>query len=111
MKKTQQPHTSLAASLAPEDVKLGDFIATLTRTYEVPSYLWNDAYNTEIVRLQITAHDAGRPAKVKAICLPFIYVSTGKKKRQIIDVRTTGIVRVDKRYARRVRRDIAKKRM
>ncbi len=111
MKKTTGPATSLAASLAPEDVKIGDFIAPLTRTYELPSYLWNDAYTNEIVRLQITAHDAGRPMKVKAICLPFVYVSLRKKKRQIIDVRTTQIARVDKHYARQVRRGIAKKRL
>ncbi|GAB5403221.1 MAG: hypothetical protein Aurels2KO_14520 [Aureliella sp.] len=111
MKKTTQPTTSLAASLAPEDVKIGDFIAPLTRTYELPSYLWNDAYTTHVVRLQMTAHDAGCPMKVKAVCLPFVHVSLGKKKRQIIDVRTTQIARVDERYARQVRRDIAKKRL
>lgn len=110
-KTTRQPQSSLAATLAPEDVRKGDYVALLTRTYELPSYLWNDAFKTDVVRLRLTAPDSGRPMKVRSICLPFVHVSCGRKKRKIVDLRTAQIVRVGKKYAKRVLKDIAKRRL
>ncbi|HBE69115.1 MAG TPA: hypothetical protein DDW52_13275 [Planctomycetaceae bacterium] len=111
MKRVKQSdRLSLAIALAPEDVEVGDYIAPLYRTYEVPSYMWDDSFGPEVVRMQFIAPESGKPLKVKSICLPFVHVKSGKKQSTIIDLRTTQIVRLDRAFAKSVVKDVKKKR-
>lgn len=101
-----QSKTSVAATVAGEDVVRGDFVALLNITCDLPSYLWNgcDALLPahELVRLKLIPSDAGVPLKVFAVCLPFVYARTFKGEVETIDLRRTQIVRLNRDSAKRV---------
>lgn len=96
---------SVASVLAPEDIKKGDYIATLSQTYELPSFYWDDCISAgepSVIHLRFKSPDAGRPYRVKAVCLPFVYVKRSKADYSVLDVRSTQLVRLDNEYARTV---------
>ena len=96
----------MAACVAPEDLNCGDFVAALNTTFELPSFLWCcdglSLQPDEPVRMQFCAVNAGVPLKIKAICLPFIFARFPGQKSQILDVRQTQLVRLNRDYARAV---------
>lgn len=97
--------TSVAALVAPEDLRRGDFVTVLSEIVELPSFLWCEMLATdrsELVRLRRLPTDDRAPMKVKAICLPFIFVKLPKGQFRTIDIRLTSLVRLEKNYARTV---------
>jgi hypothetical protein len=98
--------STLAELVAGEDLRCGDFVATLTQTSELPSYLWDGGDYTlspqELVRLKYTPCDAGHPKKIIAICLPFVYVVQPDRSPMTLDLRRTQLVRLDSACARKV---------
>ena len=96
--------TSVAASVAPEDLRCGDYVTALNQIYELPSFLWcSDAATlpaNQPVRAQFGASGAGIPLRVTAICLPFVCVKSPRSRPRIIDVRRIELVRLKKRYAK-----------
>ena len=105
--------TSLAASVAPEDLKCGDFVAVLNEILECPSFFWCDPVPSapdQLVRLRTWASDGGVPLKIKAICLPFVFLKSPDGFSQTVDVRRVELVRLDKRYAKTVRKANRKQR-
>jgi hypothetical protein len=98
--------TTVAASVAGEDLAAGDFVAVLNLTYEVPSYFWDTCAMPlpagELVRLKMMATDAGVPMKVVATCLPFVYAKTVKGELKTLDLRRTQIVRLNRAAAKQV---------
>ncbi len=113
---TQTPkteRTSLAALVAPEDLKIGDFVAVLNEIAEYPAIVWCDPgmdATDDLVRVQFCATDGGMPLKVKAICLPFVYVESPVGSTQTIDIRRIQLVRLKKRYSKTIWKDLHKKR-
>lgn len=99
---------SLAKCVSPEDLHCGDYVAILNTIYEFPSFLWCCDDGTvrpdEPVRIQFSAPNDGLPLKIKAICLPFVYVRLPNGTSQTIDVRQNQLVRVTARYAKLVRK-------
>lgn len=95
--------STLASTLAPEDVRVGDFVTLLQVTYEVPSYLWcADATLLERevpVRLPWLPECGGMPLKVKAVCLPFVLVKLPTGEKQALDVRRCRLARLKDSYA------------
>lgn len=102
---TSRP-TTVAASLAPEDVACGDFVGVLRTTFELPTYMWDAAQALlpvdEVVRLPMIPADAGVPFKVFAVCLPFVYAKTAAGELRTLDVRREQIVRLDRDCAKAV---------
>ena len=97
--------TSIAAMVAPEDLRRGDFIAVLSEVIELPSFLWTETIpsaRSELVRVRRLPTEDRSPLKVKAICLPFIFVRLPSGQFQTIDVRLASLVRLEKRYAKAV---------
>jgi hypothetical protein len=96
--------TALAASVAPEDLRRGDYVAVLNEIFELPSWLWCDSMtpDEEPVRIKYCATDAGMPLKIKAICLPFVFTKSADRQLQTFDVRQVQLVRLDRRYAKTV---------
>ena len=90
--------------LAPEDIAVGDYVALLQISYELPSFLWCDgapAGTTEsTVRISCIPHRSGVPLKVKAVCLPFLLVKSPGRKPRTIDVRKCRLARLDAGYAK-----------
>ena len=99
-----QSRTTVAATVAGEDVSCGDYVTLLTATCEVPSYMWDQAMlpPTELVRLKIMPSDAGVPLKVFAICLPFVYAKTPTGQVRTLDLRWQNIARLDRASAKEV---------
>ena len=103
--------TSLAASVAPEDLKCGDYVAVLKEIIEVPSFLWFDTApckRDELVRMQCIPTGSGMPLKIKAVCLPFVFVKSPFGQCETIDVRRAKLVRLNDAYARKVRKRLRK---
>jgi len=101
--KAARGATSLAKSLAPEDVRVGDFVAPLHETYDCPSFLWCDAGLTdraETVPIRLVAQDAGAPLKVQAVCLPYVLVKHPLRGSFPLDVRTHQLAKLDRTYAK-----------
>ncbi len=98
--------TTVAATVAGEDVNCGDFVALLSTIYELPSYFWDSCdvalIPNELVRLRMIPSEAGVPLKVIAICLPFVYAKTSCGEVKTLDLRRTQIVRLDRASAKQV---------
>jgi len=93
-----------ARSLAPEDLRAGEFVAILDRVLSLPSYLWDSESMsaTELVRIPWPAGGAGVPLKVKSVCLPFVAVKTPGGRCRVLDVRHCRLVRLSSDFAARV---------
>jgi hypothetical protein len=102
--------TSLAASVAAEDLHAGLDVAVLNETFEFPSFLWDcdgsTAPRQEVVRIQCAARNSGMPLRVRAVCLPFVLVTDPNGARRVIDIRLAQLVRLDAQYARLVRKEL-----
>lgn len=97
---------ALAKPLAPEDVRLGDFVAVLSCTVQWPSWLWNcgsawDGARSEVVRTDcLPPSEQQTPLKVLAACLPFVLVKDPGGDVQTLDLRQVRLARLDEPYAR-----------
>lgn len=100
------PCTDVARPLAPEDLRCGDFVGILHEVLEWPSFFWSCEAHllppSEVVRIQRRPADGGTPLKVKAICLPFVFVKQPCGDHRTLDVREQSLVRLSPDYARRV---------
>ncbi len=96
--------TTLAASVAGEDIACDDFIAVMNEIVELPSYLWSGCDVSlppdELVRLRFLPCDAGEPRKVIAVCLPFVYAKEPDGSVVTLDVRRHRLMRLDRSCAR-----------
>lgn len=96
----------LASTVAPEDLNCGDYVAVLNVICEYPSFFWGcdsgAVQPDEPVRIQFQNPSDGTPMKVKAICLPFVFVKTPNGKSATYDVRRTQFVRLSSHYANQV---------
>ncbi len=104
--------THIARSLAAEDLRCGDFVAILSETVEYPSFWWScDPVlhpPSEPVRMQYRSCDCGIPLKVKAICLPFVFVKKPCGVHRTLDLRQQRLVRLTSDYARSVWKTMSK---
>jgi len=111
--KTKTADAPLSTSLAPEDIGTGDFVSILYELLEVPSYFWScDAQllpPSEPIRMQWRTADCGTPLKVKAVCLPFIFVKHPSGQHRTLDIRQHRLVRLTPEYARTVWKTMSKK--
>lgn len=104
--------THVARSLAAEDLRCGDFVAILSETVEYPSFWWScDPIlhpPSEPVRMQCHSCDCGIPLKVKAICLPFVFVKKPCGSHRTLDIRQQRLVRLTADYAQPVWKTLSK---
>ena len=95
--------------LAPEDLRPGQDVAILSETHECPTWLWCGVdmpglRADEFVRLQSVGRGGGRPLRVKAVCLPFVLLTKSDGKSRTLDVRRVHLVKLDRAYAKLVRK-------
>lgn len=106
--KQNSPH--LAARVAPEDLNCGEYVAVLNIVHEFPSFLWccdgSGVQPDEPVQVQFRAPSNGTPLKIKAICLPFVFVKCPKGTSRTMDVRQTQFVRLNDQYAAAVWKEL-----
>jgi hypothetical protein len=96
---------TLAKTLAPEEIRVGDFVTPLYMIAEVPSYYWfSECWNLpadQPVRMRFTCSSDGTPLKVKSICLPFVLVKQATGAQYSIDLRKCQVARLNPRHAKR----------
>ncbi|QDV58887.1 hypothetical protein [Rosistilla oblonga] len=98
--------TTVAARVAGEDIRCGDFVTVLNELVELPSYLWSCSSLSlppeDPIRFRYIPHDTGSPMKVVGVCLPFVYVESDRGAVSTLDTRLKQIVRLDHKCARKV---------
>lgn len=96
---------TLAKSLAPEDIRLGDYVTPLYVIAELPSFWWGaNAWEhppNEPVRIRFMPRDQGAPLKVRSVCLPFVLVKSPTATQAMLDLRTCQLARLDHAHAKR----------
>jgi hypothetical protein len=104
--------TSVARSIAPDDLQCGDFVSILHEIVEWPSFFWSCDPQLwppgQPVRVQQLGSDGGTPLKVKAICLPFVFVKSPNGQHRTLDVRQHKLVRLNKDYSETVWKAMSK---
>ncbi|MEM9589391.1 MAG: hypothetical protein AAGA03_19070 [Planctomycetota bacterium] len=120
METTTETHyaTNVAARVAGEDIRRGDYVTVLNEIVELPSFLWCCSGGTlpadEPVRIRCMPGDAGHPFRVVAVCLPFVYTKRPKGGTATFDTRQYQLVRLDRDSGRamwkRLRKPAKKKR-
>jgi hypothetical protein len=94
---------ALAKPLAPEEIRVGDFVTPLHVFYDFPSFFWDDSAigrRDETVRICYIPETGGVPLKVKSICLPFLLAKHPRGEQQTLDVRRVRLARLDPTYAK-----------
>ena len=95
-----------ARSLAPEDLRAGEYVSLDYEIIEFPSFFWcGDAQvlpPSEPVRMPWQTADCGQPLKVKAVCLPYVFVKKHSGEHRTLDVRRHRLLRLSSNYARAV---------
>ena len=97
---------TLATPLAPEDVRPETFVAVHMTMKELPLWcldaddLKYSSNRPPLVRR--VPGNAGRPYKVKAVCLPYVYALAPDGEPLTLDLRQCRLVRLDDRYGRMV---------
>jgi hypothetical protein len=99
-------HSMVAARIAGEDIEPGDFITVLNEFIELPSFLWCGSGFTlppnEPVRTRRLPQDAGRPHKVFAVCLPYVYANDPDERLVVFDTSRQQLVRLGRGTGRRI---------
>lgn len=100
--RTMIAQTTLARSLAPEDIQVGNFVMVLHRQSQVMMSKCTDSETPEVVVIPVVTRPAypELPAKVIDICLPFVVVRRESKKTEIIDTRSERLARVPEQFAK-----------
>ncbi len=104
--QTEPAHaeSTLAKSLAPEDVRVGDYVTPLHEIREWPAFFWfcdsSFEQHEELLRVRLLPENSGAPLKVESVCLPFVLVKPAKGKPFTLDVRRSRLARLSKSYAR-----------
>lgn len=99
-----RPEPTLAATVSNEDINCGDYVALLNEYVDVPSYLWDMCGTSlaphDMVRLKVMPTEAGRPFKVIAVCLPFVYAKSPTNEFETFDIRRMQLVRLERKCAK-----------
>ena len=98
----------LAKTLAPEDVRVGDYVAILLELVEFPPYgallaspcTYSPPGTLEAIAVRKRS-DNIRPMRVVGVCLPFVPVKCVNGKHRTLDLRQKTLARLGNRYGRR----------
>ncbi len=110
---SSRSESSLAKTLAPEEIRRGDFVTPLYVVSEWPSWYWDDDDalhpRDELVRIRSTPCDEATPLEVIGVCLPFVLVETPQRDGKTLDVRRVRLARLDRTFAKRTRRALRRR--
>ncbi|MFI4859708.1 MAG: hypothetical protein ACIAXF_03385 [Phycisphaerales bacterium JB063] len=103
--KTVTPQPTMSRAVAPEDVRVGDYITVTHKTYQLIPIDLLDTYtpNNDVLQpqtIRLIPDDAGVCHRVVAVCLPFILTRTATGGHSTLDVRQQTLRRLDKRFGK-----------
>ncbi len=108
---TAERDATLAKTLAPEDVRRGDYVAVLSEEFEYAKFAWSCdlplADAEQIIRVRFRPRETTGPLRVIDACLPFVFVKPAKGEGQTLDLRSVRLARLDRAYAKRVWKALA----
>ncbi|MFG0329459.1 MAG: hypothetical protein ACF8PN_06105 [Phycisphaerales bacterium] len=113
------PSPTLARPLAPEDIRVGSFIAILHRVVLVPPWVWachgltppSTALDPISMLWTPDPDEDAWPMWVEAVCLPFVVVTPASGGRlRWLDTRTVRLAEVDDAVGRAVFSRVSEKR-
>lgn len=95
---------SMSRSIAPEDVRVGMYVAVLHVVSEqTPScFDFEPFMKAEVRRFVRLPWSASEPLEVVEVCLPFVLVKEPRGKLRTLDVRRYRLAQLSDRYGRRV---------
>ena len=97
---------TICQTLPPEDVGVDDYVTQMQIVHELPSFYWSDDVTLQDpglpVRYACIPGGSGLPARVRSVCLPFVFVETATGDFLTWDVRLCRIARMSPQYAEQV---------
>lgn len=98
MEKLKNRNGLVARPLAPEDVRVGQYVCTLQFVVECVAPAELDSWRPpRLIRLQCLPFNT-EPQRVLAVCLPFVFVRCVDGDLETIDVRRHSLARVSKSF-------------
>jgi len=102
----QNSNTSSCRMLAPEDIIPNDYTVQMQVIQEFPSFYYTDEATAldaeQPLRYASIPGDPGQPARVQAVCLPFVFVKLTTGHYVTWDVRLCRLARVSRDFADQV---------
>jgi len=96
--------TTIARMLAPEDIRIGQYVTVLYAISEylptLPSHDDARCRSVEPIRVRWLPSQAYPPMEVKAVCLPHVFVRLPNNHLHTLDVRECEFGEVSREYAR-----------
>ena len=93
---------SATRRLAADDIRPGMWLTVSRDVCEFASFLWDtDVPASERglpVRFEFTPHDSGTPQRVRAVCLPYVFVKSIKGATRTIDLRQSEVTQLHDDY-------------
>ena len=99
----------------PENLRVGDYVAIASVTYEIPSFLWcgldHIAYPPDqTIDIAFTkSADENAPLLVKSVCLPFVLCKSVDGDHRLIDLRRTALLKLDNTFGQEAAKSLTKK--
>lgn len=101
MEKNNQIRVS--RQVRPDDLRVGDFVAVLSETYEWPSIFGAcDRFAPSSCRATMIPNETADPVRVEAVCVPFVFVVDPAGEHSVLDIRRIRLARVARRFGRTV---------
>lgn len=105
---------SVSQPVAPEDIRPGQYLTILSFVDEVPSYIWFPADHAlmppeRVVRLE-RMWSGGEAMRVKAVCLPLVFVTLPCGKPRTLDTRRYRLARLSNAFGKVVWKEIGAQR-
>lgn len=101
--KVTSATTDAVKTVAPEDLRVGDFVTILLTDCQFPTHFWQwfppKVPEGQPVTLTFMPSDnIGVPLKVVAICLPFVAVENADEEQRSLDIRQCKLGWLSKDY-------------
>ena len=99
---------------APEDLKAGDYISIARVTCELLPACFDEPFtpqrDLEPLRFSFMPDNAGKPLKIKQLCLPFVLVKQANGRHETLDLRRHHVLKLDTAYGKKAFKRLRKDR-
>src|SRR5262245_50942731 len=102
MRKTMDTKHETTRSLAPEDVREGDYVTVSRQVIELLPMFCDEAWRKpEVQRVRVMPGWAGYPLRVVRVCLPFVLAKNPQGQGVTLDVRRHELSKLTDDYGKK----------